>query len=76
MKLMEISNWHSTAMAYASNCILMHSLTRAVVGLVMEALKVVLPGAFEIAKITPALHLFFHAQEMFQDVKGYSSQYL
>lgn len=31
---------------------------------------------FEIAKITQALHLFFHAQEMFQDVKGYSSRYL
>ena len=44
MKLMEISNWHSTAMAYASNCILMHSLTRAVVGLVNEALKVVCLG--------------------------------
>ena len=25
---------------------------------------------FEIAKITTALHLFFHAQEMFQDVRG------
>lgn len=70
---MEIS-WHSPA-AYASNRILMHSLAGAVVGLVMEAPKVVLSGEknqhslplklLKYAKITQALHRFFHAQEMF-----------